>query len=543
MAQRSGPRPHLPSGRENRPEAAPASRSLTALLLEPLLLPALLLALLLVVMASGVQTIARDTELIRASQTRLTLLRQMLMDVSSMENGERGYIIMGQPDFLEPYTQGKADFQRHVAQYRPMIIAPRQQEKLTLLLTEIAAWQREAATPEITARQRSLADAVELVENGKGAARTRQAKVILTDMIGFENNRLTLAVTSSRVVLGRVQLLVPLGLLLGMLLLLWAGRRVIRLLSHTMGALTDNARRIASGEYDHRIAPLRVRELDVLSGQVHQMAVAVADRERQLQAGRATLEQANAQLEQANLNLQRSNRELERFAYVASHDLQEPLRTIGSYTELLARRYSGQLDARADQYIEFTMSATQRLKNLIQDLLVFSRVQRATRTVSAIDLDALLQDVRQELQTRLEEVGGELRIASLPTVTANRELLHHVFLNLIGNALKFHVPGRAPVVKVSAGRQADGWVFHVQDNGIGIEEQYHERIFEAFRRLHHASQYEGSGIGLSVTRSAVEQHGGRIWLQSTPGQGSTFSFNLPDQPALPPAPVSVEGDA
>lgn len=125
-------------------------------------------------------------------------------------------------------------------------------------------------------------------------------------------------------------------------------------------------------------------------------------------------------------------------------------------------------------------------------------------------------------------------------MSGNRELLHHVFLNLIGNALKFHVPGRAPVVKVSAGRQADGWVFHVQDNGIGIEEQYHERIFEAFRRLHAASDYPGSGIGLSVTRSAVEQHGGRIWLTSTSGQGSTFTFNLPDHPALPP--VSVEGD-
>lgn len=532
MVPPSDTRVDSPSAREAYPEAVAASRSLTALLLEPLLLPALLLLLLLVVMASSMQTIARDTEFIRASQTRLTLLRQLLVDVSNMENGERGYIITGQAEFLEPYTQGRRDFRRHVADYQPRMISQRQRDNLARLLAEMDAWEKEDAAPEIAARQRSLDAAVDLVSSGTGLTRTRQAKTILADMIGFENDRLSNATTSSRQVLSRVQVLVPLGLLFGTLLLIWAGRRVLRLLAENVGAVTDNTRRIASGDYGHRIAPLRVRELDALSVQVHQMAAAVAEREQQLQAGRATLEQANTQLEQANLNLQRSNRELERFAYVASHDLQEPLRTIGSYTELLARRYSGQLDERADQYIEFTMSATQRLKNLIQDLLVFSRVQRATRTVSAVDLNTLLQEVRLEVQARLDEAGGELHIASLPMVTANRELLHHVFLNLLGNALKFRDPQRPPVVQVMAERREDAWVFHVQDNGIGIEEPYHERIFEAFQRLHHASRYEGSGIGLSVTRSAVEQHGGRIWLTSTPGQGSTFSFTLPDTPTL-----------
>ncbi|WP_135228828.1 sensor histidine kinase [Deinococcus fonticola] len=520
----------LPAQRPFRP---PRSRSLTRVLLEPLILPLVLLLLALGVLISSLQTIASGNRLVTDSQARLTLLRHMVTDLSNMENGERGFVITGQAAFLKPYTQGRLDFQGHVAEYRPRIISERQRRHLTRLLNEVELWQREAAEPEMAARRESLERAVQLVSGGQGLAHTVRAKQVLADMISFENTRLTGAVADSRAALNRLRLL-PLGVLCGLLLLAWAGRQVLRLLARYVGALTENTRRIASGEYGRRIEPLRVRELDELGGQVHQMAAAVAEREQQLQAQRAALEQVNLNLQQVNQNLQRSNGELERFAYVASHDLQEPLRTIGSYTELLARRYSGQLDERADTYVEFIMSATHRLKNLIQDLLVFSRVQRSTRTATAVDLNTLLGEVRQELQTRLAEVQGELHVRPLPTVTANRELLHHVFLNLLGNALKFRDEARAPLVGVRAERGDDAWVFHVQDNGIGIEEKYHERIFEAFRRLHHASQYGGSGIGLSVTRSAVEQHGGRIWVNSAPGAGATFSFTLPDQPTLTP---------
>lgn len=510
----------------------PVSRSLAGLLLQPLLLPALLLLLVLVILNSSVQHMARNTDLVTASQQRLTLLRQMLFDVSGMENSERGYVITGQMRFLDSYRQSQADFRHHVTDYQGRIITQRQRDNLTRLLSSMEDWEKNAAIPEMTARQQSLDSAVERVSSGVGATHTLQAKETLTNMIGFENTRLTEATTSSRALLNRARLLVPLSLVVALLLLWWAGRRVLKLLSQNVSALTEGTRRIASGEYGHRVAPLRVRELDVLSAQFHEMAGAVAEREQQLQAQQVTLEQANKQLQQANQGLERSNRELERFAYVASHDLQEPLRTIGSYTELLARRYQGQLDERADKYIEFTMTATHRLKALIQDLLVFSRVQRASRKAEQVNLNALLENIRQELESRLTETGGALRVEALPTVTANPELLHHIFLNLLGNALKFRAPGRPPEVRVWAERQPAEWVIHVQDNGIGIEEQYHARIFEAFQRLHPTSEYEGSGIGLSVMRSAVEQHGGRVWVQSVPGQGSTFSFTLPDTSPL-----------
>ena len=526
----------LPSGNTGLEpwRAGRRPRPLTSLIVRPLVLPLLLLLLMAGLVLWGVSLSAESARFAQTSQGRLLTLRLLLTDISNMENGERGYVITGQPSFLEPYRRGQQNFAEHLRRYEPLIVTARQRENIGRVETLIAQWELVAAQPEIAARRVSLESAVARVSAGTGRHLTDEARETLNVMIGFENERLSNALKASNTALRRLLILTPLLLLLGALLLVLAVRRIISTLSLSVSQLTEGTQRIAAGHYEQRVQPLGITELDRLSAQFHQMAEAVQQRE-------AALAESARSLERTNASLQRSNRELERFAYVASHDLQEPLRTIGSYTELIARRYSGQLDARGEQYIKFTISAAHRLKTLIQDLLVFSRVHRTDRVFGPVDTAELAGQVRADLEVKLREVGGELHIGELPTVQGNRELLHHIFLNLLGNALKFRHPDRPPRVDVWAERVVgtdetaspdteSGWQFAVRDNGIGIEPEYHQKIFEVFQRLHGVGEYEGSGIGLAVTRNAAEQHGGRVWLESEPGHGTTFFFFLPDTP-------------
>jgi len=252
-------------------------------------------------------------------------------------------------------------------------------------------------------------------------------------------------------------------------------------------------------------------------------------RERQ----EAARQRAEESLARRTQELERSNRELEQFAYVASHDLQEPLRMVSSYTQLIARRYRGQLDADADEFIAFAVDGANHMQQLINDLLAYSRVSTRGQPFAATDCHAVLGQVRANLSAAIQESGALVTNDELPTVMADEAQLVQLFQNLIGNAIKFHTPGEPPRVHISAKKTSEVfetsevWTFAVRDNGIGIDPQYHERIFVIFQRLHAREEYPGTGIGLAICQRIVERHDGRMWVESELGESATFYFTLP----------------
>ncbi|CUW41365.1 Putative signal transduction histidine kinase [Magnetospirillum sp. XM-1] len=236
--------------------------------------------------------------------------------------------------------------------------------------------------------------------------------------------------------------------------------------------------------------------------------------------------EAEARTQDLLARLDASNKELEQFAYVTSHDLQEPLRMIAGYAQLIERRYRGRLDADADEFIDFLVDGAKRMQAMIHDLLEYSRVERLGGKFSEFSMAEVLDDARSNLGAALAETGGRLEVGPMPTVVADRLQMLRLFQNLIGNALKYRSPERPPEVTVSAEELPDGWAFAVRDNGIGIDPSYFDRIFLVFQRLHTREHYDGTGIGLAICKKIVERHGGRIRVESTPGWGSTFSFTL-----------------
>jgi len=235
---------------------------------------------------------------------------------------------------------------------------------------------------------------------------------------------------------------------------------------------------------------------------------------------------AEEKLKLALADLARSNKDLEQFAYVASHDLQEPLRMVSSYTQLLARRYQGQLDASANKFIAYAVDGANRMQRLIEDLLAYSRVGTRAKGFELIDCTAVLDRALANLKAAIDASGAVVTHGPLPAVVHDNLLLVQLFQNLIGNAIKFHVEA-PPRVHVSAEQKGGEWVFAVRDNGIGIDPQYAERIFTIFQRLHTNEEYSGTGIGLAICKKIVERRGGRVWVESQPGSGSTFYFTVP----------------
>jgi len=263
------------------------------------------------------------------------------------------------------------------------------------------------------------------------------------------------------------------------------------------------------------LATTRERAVQIADDMVHQ-----------LRGSEEALRESHEALRRRAAELARSNEELEQFAYIASHDLQEPLRAVTSYVQLLAKRYTGQLDAKADGYIQHAVSGARRMHLLIDGLLQYSRVRSKPLEFVPTDCEAVLHQVLVDLKAPIEVHGAVITHDPLPTVAADAGQIHQLLLNLVANGIKFHKMGDPPRVHVSVQDNGDRWLFSVRDHGIGIDPKDTRRIFEMFGRLHSHREYSGTGVGLAVCARIVERHGGRIWVESALGTGCTFFFTI-----------------
>jgi light-regulated signal transduction histidine kinase (bacteriophytochrome) len=239
--------------------------------------------------------------------------------------------------------------------------------------------------------------------------------------------------------------------------------------------------------------------------------------------------ESEARLIESVKQLNASNRELEQFAYVASHDLQEPLRMVSNYCQLLGRRYKDRLDSDANEFIEFAVSGAQRMQKLIDALLAYSRVGSRVEKTTRTRLETCLRDALKNLQTLIAESAAVITHDPLPELDADPDQLTQVFQNLIGNGIKFSA-NTTPRIHISVKNKESEWLIGVRDHGIGIDPEYFNRIFVIFQRLHSKQEYPGTGIGLAICKKIVDAHGGKIWVESTPGDGATFYFTLPHNP-------------
>jgi signal transduction histidine kinase len=310
--------------------------------------------------------------------------------------------------------------------------------------------------------------------------------------------------------------LIALLLVVGLIVVTVMLRRSVTL---PIGALGRRVRRVAHGEFDAPVTSVGPRD-------IANLAVDIDSMRQRIVAELSALREAHEQLDAQTRDLERSNAELEQFAYVASHDLQEPLRKVASFCQLLEQRYKGQLDERADQYIDFAVDGAKRMQQLINDLLDFSRVGRLGDTPEPVDLGGAARRALANLDATVVESRAKVDVGPLPTVSGESSLLTTLFQNLIANALKFH--GDAPPeIRIRSERDGDEWTIACSDDGIGIDPEYAERVFAIFQRLHGKDEYAGTGIGLAMCRKIVEHHGGRIWLDPNAEPGTTFRFTLP----------------
>ncbi len=450
-----------------------------------------------------------------------TLAAQQLDNaLVNQETGIRGYALSAQQSFLTPYTAGVAAEQAAISTLRRLTsqLPGATTSDLDSVTSQANYWRAHYAQPTIRQVSRTGKPAFSPdITTGKADFDALRARVasLQADVAGARSSALA-TLNDATSTLDAVFIAIAIGLAF-IVLLLALGLRATAI--RPLHRLAAQARRVADGDFEHEVTVRGPREVTHLAADVNTM------RERILQELSASRD-ANAILQARAAELQRSNAELEQFAYVASHDLQEPLRKVASFSQLLQRRYAGKLDARADQYIEFAVDGAKRMQALINDLLAYSRVGRSEREPALVSSDAALTQARANLAEQIEETGATIETGHLPLVLGELPLLIAVFQNLLSNALKFS-GGRPPRVVVTVRRDGAFWLFSFSDNGIGIEPEYAERIFVIFQRLHERSAYVGTGIGLAMTRKIIEYFGGRIWLDTAFTGGTRFCFTLP----------------
>ncbi|MFI5721486.1 sensor histidine kinase [Streptomyces cyaneofuscatus] len=454
----------------------------------------------------------------------------------NQETGIRGYGLTGTAEFLAPYRQGLADQKGYIRSLRELLHGDTARlEDLTSVEKAVDRWQEEAAEPVAAAPA--------------GAPSSQEAERLANGKAAFDKVRSALANQQERLRADRVQARADLQstvtlrnwvfsaialLIVALAALVFEGLR--RGINRPLDQLGADARIISAGDFDHPITPTGPADLRRLSGEIDVMR-------RRLVRELAFTEEARLRLDAQAADLQRSNAELEQFAYVASHDLQEPLRKVSSFTQLLQRRYGGQLDERADQYIDFAVDGANRMQTLISDLLNFSRVGRVHNAHQNIDLNRTLKESLSALSVAVEETGATITHDPLPDLVADPSQMAMLWQNLIGNAVKFHRPDETPKIHITAAQEAGLWRFTVTDNGIGIPPEYAEKIFVIFQRLHTKDTYSGSGIGLAMCKKIVEFHGGTITIDPDYRDGARIVFTLAPKPPQIPGPSATPEDS
>ncbi|GGM68986.1 histidine kinase [Lentzea pudingi] len=495
----------------NLPQKLSASRLLGIIVVVLLVMTAIAISSTVVALDALSGARGRTIDQVEPAGRHVDEINRALLD---QETGVRGFVLTGQDAFLTPYLDGQkaeADAARSVRDLVGDVNG-----RVSRIEQLADQWRSEYATPTIAAARSSTTPGAEGgIERGKVLFDQLRAEIgaLGIDIGGLARQARADLDHAASVVLW---LVIGMGVLLvavigGLSLLLH------RLLIAPLAELADHTRQVASGDFEHEIDADGPRETVQLGQDVDAM--------------RRRIVQELATLDAAKTELQRSNSELEQFAYVASHDLQEPLRKVASFCQLLQRRYGGQLDERADQYIDFAVDGAKRMQGLINDLLAFSRVGRMTREQTLIDLNEVVRQVVDSFSDRIEETRALVVAEELPSVRGEATLLSAVFQNLISNALKFR-GSSDPVINIEAERDGELWKFSVHDNGIGIEPEYADRIFVIFQRLHPKDAYPGTGIGLAMCRKIVEYHGGTIWLKTDVDSGTSFEFTLPVAPEL-----------
>jgi signal transduction histidine kinase len=485
---------------------------------------AVLLVVLTAVTASSLINFAnRGQEVIDRWEPAAATSQSLVADLVNQETGIRGYALSGRPEFLQPYSQyttkqaADAALLRHDLHGHAGAL-----DRLRSFEQAVDDWRLRTAEPLIALVRTNDPRASSQVDNDEGkarfdAVRTRGAT------LGAAVRALGQRAQASRrhaKALAIAALSTAAGLVALAGLFLWRGLH--RWVLVPVERLAEQTRDLTAGDLNRPIAVWGPPEFVHLGRDVDLMRQRVVDE-------LARAEVAREELIARSAELTRSNDDLEQFAYVASHDLSEPLRKVSNFCQLLERQYSSQLDDKARQYIDFAVDGAKRMQTLINDLLGFSRVGRTTEDFVEVDLSAVMASVVAELSEEIAASGAVISYAGLPTVRGAPALLDALLANLVGNALKYRGTD-PPRVAISAERADDGWLFTVTDNGIGIEPQYADRIFAIFQRLHLRDEYGGTGIGLALCRKIVEFHGGRIWLDSDySATGATFRFTLPEE--------------
>lgn len=447
-------------------------------------------------------------------------LEELQADLIDAEAAVRAYALSGDEELLESYSElayGRPDRVREgLVEILPRV--PELETHFEALADAADEWRAGYAKPLIAATRSPDVD-VDLGEwQGPGADLFDEVRgslrAALDDLIDYRSDGAAAMAAWQRVLLGSVLALAILGLVTG--ILLWHYLR--RWVTDPLDELAEASRAVAEGALDRPVSVSGPDEIVALSHDVDLMR-------RHLVAQIASTERARVELEA-------SNRDLEQFAYVASHDLQEPLRKVASFTQLLERRYGDQLDERGHQYIAFASDGARRMQRLIQDLLAFSRLGRGDAEPTQVDVGTCLAEALDNLSEMIEETGARVTSDPLPEVLGHAGLIVQLLQNLVANAVKFRRPEEPPHVHIGVQRAGSEWLFRCSDNGIGIEPRHAERVFAIFQRLHAKDVYSGTGIGLAMCKRIVEHHGGRIWVEhQDPSLGTTVRWTIPSSAA------------